>query len=95
MEDIFNNDFYIIGKTKAGARFQPSDWAERLSGSLSTLRGRRVVYSPLLMPVMKEGLKTLRVASELHDQYPEIFLEVVEFALKNQLLVEPCHDCEQ
>lgn len=94
MEKIFARDFYIIGETRDGDRFQPSDWAERLSGSLSTLRGRRVIYSPLLLPIMRSGVKSLRVASELHDQYPAIFNEVVEFAIKNRLLVEECHDNE-
>lgn len=83
-------DCYIIGKTKEDKRFQPSDWAERLAGSLSELRGRRVVYSPLLMPVMKDDIKSLRVASELKSQYPAIFEEVSEFAETNNLIVEPC-----
>jgi hypothetical protein len=94
MTEVFAQDFYVIGQTAAGHRFQPSDWAERICGSLSTLRGRRVIYSPLLMPVMKNGVKALRVASELHDQYPEIFKEIVEFSKKNQLQVEACHDHE-
>jgi hypothetical protein len=92
MDDICTRDFYIIGQTKTGERFQPSDWAERISGSLSTFRGRRVVYSPLLMPVIKEGKKSLRVASELQTQYPDIFNEIIEFVKKNKLIVEACSE---
>ena len=96
MNAVFQKDFLIIGTTLADKRFQPSDWAERLSGSLSSLRGRRIVYSPLLMPVVHDEVKSLRVASELKSQYPAIFEEVVLFATKNNLRVTPCHEsaCE-
>jgi len=92
MNEVLEQDFLIIGINNTNKRFQPSDWAERLSGSLSTLRGRRVVYSPLLMPIVHAGIKSLRVASELKTQYPAIYAEVVEFALTNQLKVVPCHE---
>lgn len=80
-------DFILVGETLAGKHFQPADWAERLGGSLSSLRNRRVVYSPLLLPVVYEGIRCLRVASELEDQYPAIYKEVVEFAQCNHLKV--------
>ena len=34
----------------SGKKFRPGDWAERMSGSLSTFRNRRIIYSPLLKP---------------------------------------------
>lgn len=80
-------DFIIVGETDAGTRFQPSDWADRLGGSLSTLRNRRIVYSPLLIPIIYEGIRCLRVASELEMQYPALYKEVVEFAHNNHLKV--------
>lgn len=80
-------DFIIVGETEAGKRFQPSDWAERLAGSLSSLRNRRVVYSPLLMPICYENIRCLRVAAELENEYPAIFKEVVEFTHNNHLKV--------
>lgn len=80
-------DFILVGETQEGKRFQPGDWAERLAGSLSSLRNRRVVYSPFLMPICYEGIRCLRVASELEDQYPALYKEVVEFSLANHLKV--------
>lgn len=80
-------DFIIVGENHEGKRFQPSDWAERLAGSLSSLRNRRIVYSPLLMPIMYEGIRCLRVAAELEMQYPAIYKEVVEFSQNNHLKV--------
>ena len=32
------------GITKSGEKFRPNDWAERMSGSMSHLRGHRVQY---------------------------------------------------
>lgn len=87
MTTLCKGDFIIVGKTIEDVRFQPSDWAERLAGSLSEVKGRRIHYSPLLMPIMIAGTKALRVAIELKSQYPAIYEEVEEFAHKNQLQV--------
>lgn len=87
MTSLCKGDFIIVGKTLENERFQPSDWAERLAGSLSELKGRRIHYSPMLMPIMVAGTKALRVAIELKTQYFAIYTEVEEFAHKNQLQV--------
>ncbi len=80
-------DFIVVGETQEAKRFQPSDWAERLAGSLSTLRNRRVVYSPLLIPIVYEGIRCLRVAAELENEYPAIYKEVIQFTQCNHLKV--------
>lgn len=87
MTSLCAGDFVIIGKTLEGQRFQPSDWAERLAGNLSTLRNRRVIYSPLLMPIVMEDVKSLRVAVELQAQYPAIYQEATDFAARNNLQI--------
>ena len=87
MTILCEGDFVILGETLEGKKFQPSDWAERLAGNLSTLRNRRIMYSPLLMPIVINGLKSLRVAIELKTQYPAIYNEVEDFAKKNHLSV--------
>jgi len=80
-------DFIVVGETMEGSSFKPSDWAERLGGALSSLRNRRVVYSPLLMPIVYEGIRCLRVAAELEMEYPAIYKEVIEFSNNNHLKV--------
>ncbi|MCX7122793.1 MAG: DUF3579 domain-containing protein [Gammaproteobacteria bacterium] len=87
MTILCEGDFVIVGETLDGKKFQPSDWAERLGGTLSALRNRRVVYSPLLMPLLIDGTKSLRVAIELKAQYPAIYEEIENFAKINQLQV--------
>lgn len=87
MTILCEGDFIVIGESLEGQRFQPSDWAERLAGSLSTLRNRRVMYSPLLMPIVVDGKKSLRVAVELKTQYPALYEEVEQFVKKNHLQI--------
>ncbi len=87
MTILCEGDFVVVGETLTGKKFQPSDWAERMAGTLSTFRNRRIIYSPLLMPIVLNGIKSLRVAIELKTQYPAIYEEVELFAKKNQLQV--------
>ena len=87
MTILCEGDFVIVGETLEGKKFQPSDWAERLAGTLSSLRNRRIVYSPLLIPILMNGVKSLRVAIELKTQYPAIYEEVEHFAKLNQLQI--------
>lgn len=78
----------IVGLTKEGQKFRPSDWAERLSGNLCTFRNRRILYSPLLRPAIRDGVKCVMVDIQLKESHPSIFKEVMDFALKNQLEIQ-------
>ncbi len=77
----------LIGLKPDGSKFRPSDWAERMCGTLSTFRNRRIYYSPLLRPAVREGIKCVIVDSQLGEKHPEINTQVMEFASLNQLQV--------
>ena len=79
----------IEGVTQEGETFHPRDWAERVSGSLSTFRNRRIIYSPLLRPAVKNGNKCIIVDDELKDSHPALYQSIIEFAKKNNLVVKP------
>ena len=80
------NHLIIEGITKSGEKFRPGDWAERVSGSLSTFRNRRIIYSPLLQPATnKSGNKCIIIDSQLKDSNPDLYENLVEFAKKNNL----------
>lgn len=69
-----------------GKKFRPGDWAERMSGSLSTFRNNRIIYSPLLKPaVNKSGNKCIIVDDELKKTNPDLYESMLEFAKKNHL----------
>ena len=78
----------IEGVTEDGKKFRPSDWADRMSGSLSTFRKRRVVYSPLLRPATKNGNRCVIVDEELEETNPTLYKEILEFAKKNHLKID-------
>ena len=72
--------------SSTGQKFRPQDWAERMSGSLSTFRNRRILYSPLLRPaVNKSGNKCIIVDDELKETNPALYKNLLEFAEKNNL----------
>jgi hypothetical protein len=77
----------IEGVTLAGAPFRPSDWAERIGGSLSTFKNQRIYYSPLLKPSYKEGNRCLIVDPKLQEKYPALYKHILDFAAKNNLRV--------
>ena len=77
----------LIGLRPDGSKFRPSDWAERMCGTLSTFRNRRIYYSPLLRPAVRDGIKCVIVDSDLSIKHPEINDQVMQFASLNQLQV--------
>lgn len=75
----------IKGITSAGVVFRPSDWAERISGALSTFKNHRIYYSPMLKPSYKEGNRCLLVDPKLQELYPALYQHILDFAAKNNL----------
>lgn len=77
----------IEGITESGEKFRPSDWAERMSGKLSTLEKRRIHYSPLLQPTMKDGNKCVLLDPKLKESNPALYESILNFAKTNQLKI--------
>ncbi|OGC44051.1 acetyltransferase [candidate division WOR-1 bacterium RIFOXYD2_FULL_41_8] len=82
----------IEGVTESGEAFRPSDWADRMSGSLSTFHKHRIHYSPMLQPSMKDGNKCVIVDPKLKETNPELYKSIMEFAKTNQLKI--CNEDE-
>lgn len=80
----------IEGVTESGEQFRPSDWAERMSGQLSTFHKHRIKYSPLLQPSMKNGHKCVILDPNLKESNPELYESILKFAKSNQLKI--CND---
>ena len=83
----------IQGVTDEGETFRPRDWAERMSGQLSTLRKRRIQYSPLLQPSVMDGHKCVVLDPKLKESNPALYDSILEFAKKNHLQI--CQDDEE
>jgi hypothetical protein len=84
---------FIQGVTRDGRAFRPSDWAERLAGTMSCFRpdggpgGRVIGYSPYCVPRDLGGVKGVLVDAELRDMEPMAWDFVMHFARDNELVV--------
>ena len=78
----------IEGVTHGGRKFRPSDWAERMSGALSTFgRDQRIHYSPLLQPTTIKGVKCIVIDPSMEKNYPEMYSYIMNWASSNDLVV--------
>ena len=87
------NEVFILGQTRDGKAFRPSDWAERLAGVMSSFRpggaqpGSHLSYSPWCIPTMVNDVKAVIVNSELRNLEPMAWDFVINFAKDNDLKV--------
>ena len=85
----------IEGVTTNGRKFRPSDWAERMSGMLSTFgRDQRIRYSPLLYPMTVNGVKCISIDPDLQNIHPEMYAYILQWAEGNRLSVTEIEDEE-
>ena len=77
----------IEGVTEEGQTFRPSDWAERISGDMCTFRNHRILYSPLLQPIVKDGYKCVMLDPALKKSNPDLYNSILEFARTNKLKI--------
>jgi len=78
----------IQGTTLNGCTFRPSDWAERLSGVMSTFGGdHRMSYSPYVRPLTVNGVKSVSIDKKLREVDARAFEFLLGFARDNELQV--------
>jgi hypothetical protein len=84
-------ELFIMGVTRDGRTFRPSDWAERLAGVMSPFRpggaqpGSHLSYSPWCVPTVVNGIKCVVVNAALREAEPMAWDFVVNFAKDNNL----------
>jgi hypothetical protein len=85
---------FIQGLTRDGKPFRPSDWAERLAGTMSCFRpdgagtrGPFIGYSPYCVPRDLGGVKGVLVDPALREMEPMAWDFVMHFARDNGLVV--------
>ena len=88
MTDSENKKIVIEGVTSQGKPFRPSDWAERMSGSMASFKNSRIHYSPLLQPsVNTEGYKCVLLDPKLKESSPQVYQAILDFAKANNLKI--------
>lgn len=84
-------EIIIKGVTRSGDEFRPSDWAERLSGILSTFGwDQKMSYSPYVRPLNIDGVRCVAIDRKLEIVNPRIFTFLMSFAKDNDLQVLDC-----
>lgn len=83
-------NFVIVGLTREGHKFRPSDWADRLCGIMSAFGSdNRMVYSPYVRPgCTLDGEKTVLVDARLYDIEPLAYKFLINFANDNHLQID-------
>jgi len=86
--------FVIVGITREGRKFRPSDWADRLCGIMSAFGAdNRMTYSPYVRPGSNlTGDKTVLVDARLYEVEPLAYKFLVNFANDNNLQMEPLNE---
>jgi len=90
MDDAPANAACIIrGITTKGARFRPSDWANRLAGAFAVIDpNNRTNYSPYVQPTTLDGIRCVVVDKQLKATDPNAYRFLQTFAEANELLTE-------
>ncbi len=76
----------IMGHTKEGKIFRPSDWAERLYYTVADYKkSGKVIFNPLVNINHEDKSKYFVISSRLKDKDPMIFDFLIDFAISNEL----------
>lgn len=88
MAETNDKTIIIEGITSQGKTFRPSDWAERMSGTLASFKNSRIHYSPLLQPsVNSEGYQCVLLDPKLKESSPQVYQSILDFARNNNLKI--------
>mgnify|MGYP006077868865 FL=1 len=78
----------IQGITETGGKFRPSDWAERLCGSVASYGpGRRIIFHPNVKLASMEGVKCVVIDAHLEGDDEMLFDFLTDFADENKLQI--------
>lgn len=93
MVSTVSKKLYILGLTRQGKTFRPSDWAERLAGVMSQFRpggpqpGSHLGYSPWCVPTSMGAVKCVIVDRDLREYNVMAWDFCLNFAKDNELQV--------
>jgi len=88
-----SKEVVILGVTRSGQTFRPSDWAERLAGVISSIRpepaapGDHFSYSPWCVPNSLQGQKCVIVHTDIREVNVMAWDFLMGFARDNDLQV--------
>jgi hypothetical protein len=76
----------IVGQTREGEKFRPSDWAERHYYTVASYgKNGRVIFNPLVNLNQEDNSKSFVIDVELQNENPMIYDFLIDFAISNKL----------
>jgi hypothetical protein len=89
-------EIIIQGITSSGRTFRPSDWAERLSGILSTFgHDRKMSYHAYVRPLSLNNINCVAIDKHLEQIDPGVFDFLMSFAKDNDLRIMDCQALQE
>lgn len=87
-EEKKNKPIILLGTTECGTKFRPSDWANRLAMSVSTVGPRRRIIShPRVHTAIYDGVSAVVVDRVLETENLMMFEFFINFAKGNKLQI--------
>lgn len=81
---------FILGRTRTGQPFRPSDWVDRMAGLFASFgRDKTLRYSPWIRPATLGGTRGLWLEAGLRGRDPSAYAFVMAFADAHQLAIMP------
>ena len=91
--EITENKIVIKGITANGQKFRPSDWAQRLTGAISSLGpGRRIIPHPMVSVSLIDGIPCVILDQALEKLEPMLYSFLTKFADSNRLQIEAANE---
>ena len=89
----------IKGQTADGAKFRPSDWADRLFGSIAVYAKQEQhesfqKISECICQTNRDDIKGIVMNSQIEQLSPQLFRFLNNFAKDNNLVIEKLADAE-
>ncbi len=85
----YEDKVIIKGLTRDGERFRPSDWAQRLVNSVSSIGpNNRIIYHPSVQIAVVDGVSAVLVDQSMCQSDPRLMRFMIRFAASNELLIE-------
>jgi len=75
----------IMGQTKEGKKFRPSDWAERLYYTVAEYKKNgRITFNPLVNINNEDQSKYFVINTSLQEKNPMDYDFLIDFAISNE-----------
>lgn len=91
-KNIARECLIVKGINTSGEIMRPSSqnrWNEMLCGMLAHIPyDKRILYAHCLQPVVENGILSIRIGAGLRSCDPDIYYQVIDFALDNNLQVK-------